>query len=836
MVRDTVLYDVLAIDSAATADQIKKAYYLKARKVHPDKNPNDPEAAARFQELSEAYQVLSDPAQRSKYNQYGKAGLEDERFMDPTAVFGMVFGSDAFEEYIGQLQMAMMAGLTGEPDQEQTEQRLQVMQMERERKLQTNLVTKIDRFLRGDTDGFALTLMSEAQRLSEAAYGSAFLHTIGYIYERRAALALGRDPKFLGVPFAAEWIRQRGHSMRTTIDAIVGTVHMSGIQQEAEQGLESGQLTEASAEAFFEAKKGQITESLWKLNVLDMEGTLTRVVDRVLQEPGVPSKQLRSRAKAVKKLGSIFSQANRPRSRPVTNIMEEFSEVLQSAKMKVQKYSGVRPDPNPIGPPQQPAGPSGPNGNPLGPQGPAGGANKASGGVGQGTGAARGAGATGAAAQVPGFTPFSYSQQKAEGGVSSNFGLCKPSFTSRPKLSGQDTSHKPQSEPQTGHPGVHRDLAGSQNGHRGSYEGQGGQKPWFDHQQAKHEAQTEWIQQQQHKKLQQQQGQEKAQAQQQWMQQQQLEKAQAQQQQRHQQQQEQAAARHQWLQQQQQQKSADIQSGLERQSQRQQQLSGAQSEYHQYKTAAEPQRLLQQSHQRQGMVEQQTQSWAEDEQRRVEATQLWMQQHQQCEQDKQQAHQQLIHKQQQAGQEKQLAQQQAALGQGQLQQQLSQDSDQSAVLNDPAGLPQQQALMYQQKQAAIDRTRQHQQQLMPEPQKACLQGQASDQSYLHAQQQWQQLQRHEGSSPEVQGPAGWLQQGLGPHQGALSSSPQQAHAAQAHGMSQWQHNKTLARSFSPSGSPVTMHGPLSVAQQGYQNMANSRPAFPSPPTWANVNA
>ena len=56
-----------------------------------------------------------------------------------------------------------------------------VVVQERERNLQTNLVNKIDRFLRGDTDGFALTLMNEAQRLSEAAYGSAFLHTIGSV-------------------------------------------------------------------------------------------------------------------------------------------------------------------------------------------------------------------------------------------------------------------------------------------------------------------------------------------------------------------------------------------------------------------------------------------------------------------------------------------------------------------------------------------------------------------------------------------------------------------------------------------------------------------------------
>lgn len=54
---------------------------------------------------------------------------------------------------------------------------------------------------------------------------------------------------------------------------------------------------------------------------------------QVLHEPGVPSKQLKTRAKAVKKLGSIFSQVNRPRNSPVVNIMEEFSEVLQVSRL-----------------------------------------------------------------------------------------------------------------------------------------------------------------------------------------------------------------------------------------------------------------------------------------------------------------------------------------------------------------------------------------------------------------------------------------------------------------------------------------------------------------------
>lgn len=69
-------YEVLGIAKGASEDEIKKAYRQMAKKYHPDLNPGDKEAEARFKEVNEAYEVLSDAQKKARYDQYGHAGVD----------------------------------------------------------------------------------------------------------------------------------------------------------------------------------------------------------------------------------------------------------------------------------------------------------------------------------------------------------------------------------------------------------------------------------------------------------------------------------------------------------------------------------------------------------------------------------------------------------------------------------------------------------------------------------------------------------------------------------------------------------------------------------------
>ena len=96
-------YEVLGLSREAGAAELKSAYRRVAMASHPDRNPNDPEAAERFKEASEAYAVLSDPEKRARYDRFGHAGVSPGAFAGGGGFDPSIFAdfSDLFGELFG---------------------------------------------------------------------------------------------------------------------------------------------------------------------------------------------------------------------------------------------------------------------------------------------------------------------------------------------------------------------------------------------------------------------------------------------------------------------------------------------------------------------------------------------------------------------------------------------------------------------------------------------------------------------------------------------------------------------------------------------------------------
>jgi molecular chaperone DnaJ len=119
-------YEVLGIQKGASESDIKKAYRKLAKEYHPDLHPDDKEAEARFKEISEAYEILSDPDKKAKYDQFGHAGVDPNfnpggfngggfggGFSDLGDIFGDLFGGgfgDIFGGGFGGRQQSARTG------------------------------------------------------------------------------------------------------------------------------------------------------------------------------------------------------------------------------------------------------------------------------------------------------------------------------------------------------------------------------------------------------------------------------------------------------------------------------------------------------------------------------------------------------------------------------------------------------------------------------------------------------------------------------------------------------------------------------------------------------
>ena len=101
-------YEVLGVSRSASADEIKKAYRKLAKKYHPDLN-KEPDAADKFKEVAEAYEVLSDETKRANYDQFGFAGVNGQAGFDP---FSQGFAGGGFED-LGDIFSSFFGGNMG---------------------------------------------------------------------------------------------------------------------------------------------------------------------------------------------------------------------------------------------------------------------------------------------------------------------------------------------------------------------------------------------------------------------------------------------------------------------------------------------------------------------------------------------------------------------------------------------------------------------------------------------------------------------------------------------------------------------------------------------------
>lgn len=222
-IKEKEYYEVLGVHPDATSSEIKKAYYIQAKKFHPDKNRDDPNANEKFQKIGQAYQVLSDENLRAKYDKLGSQGVADVPIIDSSAFFNLVFGSEKFEPIIGELQLAMMLSLGAESGMmtedflsqttnmdgelskvlDKTSLLLTFRQHKREVQCALNLCEKLAEYVAKEKDetgnanpAFVDKIQAEAEELAKDPLGRSLLSVIGYVYVEQALDYLGFKHSF----------------------------------------------------------------------------------------------------------------------------------------------------------------------------------------------------------------------------------------------------------------------------------------------------------------------------------------------------------------------------------------------------------------------------------------------------------------------------------------------------------------------------------------------------------------------------------------------------------------------------------------------------------------
>ncbi|KAL7518425.1 hypothetical protein ACHAWX_003248 [Stephanocyclus meneghinianus] len=351
---DLTYYQALDVDVDAEQSKIKRQYYVLAKKYHPDKVGKDnKEAADKFKEISEAYQVLSDIELRKKYNAEGKAGLSADRTdindgpgkIDPAMLFAFLFGSDKFGDYFGRLAMATSALVADSPKIGLTEAR--TVQTRRVTRLAFKLAERLELWVSEDYEMAKAMYESAAMDLSKASYGTELVHLIGKVYSISAYQFLGSTDSGVGMPSIAKWAKGHYAQLEKNKDVnkakregLVAGVKMMTVQQKAAQDIAAAKNEEEKkvAERAMEEEmtKGMLN-MMWTTSVVDITTTLHEVAQMVLYDQSVNKDVRKRRAYGLKNLGEIFMACPAPLEAGSENAKKLYEEAAFAAMLETVK-------------------------------------------------------------------------------------------------------------------------------------------------------------------------------------------------------------------------------------------------------------------------------------------------------------------------------------------------------------------------------------------------------------------------------------------------------------------------------------------------------------------
>lgn len=326
---DTTYYDALEIAPDEKPSKIKRQYYILARKYHPDRVDKDDKVAGdKFKDIAEAYQVLSDPELRAKYDTEGKDGLSADRTgvadspgqADPAILFAFLFGSDKFGDYVGRLAMATSALVADSPKIGPKEAR--IVQQRRVTRLAIKLAERLKIWTEEDYDGAKAIWESAATDLGKSSYGTELVHLIGRVYSLSACQFLGAIDSGVGMPSIAKWakghyakVEKSADNSKAKRDGLMAGMKMMTLQQKAAQELAEAKTEEERMEkqaAMEEAQVSGMLNLMWTTTVVDITVTLHEATQMVLHDRSVDKETRKKRAYGLKNLAEIFMTCQTP--------------------------------------------------------------------------------------------------------------------------------------------------------------------------------------------------------------------------------------------------------------------------------------------------------------------------------------------------------------------------------------------------------------------------------------------------------------------------------------------------------------------------------------------